>query len=144
MTEIEFQIYVEEIAHQCVDILIAEKLVKRPKTFKRQLVIQTKAVRKGWGGLTRRTSKGTRKPRITIPKRFATASGLFPEYKSFENDQQIGSFHSDNPKHHICAIVAHEVAHAADHWSGDFSSHGSEWRGRYRLLRKKMNLVLKN
>lgn len=141
MTENEYRSYIETTAYQCVDILIAERLVKRPKTFKRHLVIQIKQVRRGWGGLTRRTNKGRRNPRITIPRRFACATGLFPEYKSFQKDHQIGSFQSDDPRHHIAAVVAHEVAHAADHWNGDFSSHGSEWKGRYRTLRKELGLV---
>jgi len=144
VTEIDYLSYVETTAHQCVDILVAENLVKRPKTFKRLLVIKIKAVKRGWGGLTRRTSRGKRNPRITIPKRFASATGLFPEYKSFQNDHQIGSFNSNNTRHHIAAIVVHEVAHAADHWSGDFSSHGSEWRGRYRILRKELGLIFDN
>lgn len=136
-----FHARVVDAAHQCADLLIDRKLVKRPKLFKRMLEVKTKAVRGCWGGLTPQRRNKPARPTITIAKRYATATGDFWEYPRHREDPEIGAFNSDNTDHHILAVVAHEIAHAADHWSGDYSSHGSEWRHRYRTLRRELGLI---
>lgn len=136
-----FHTHVEQVALRCAELLVERKLVKRPGLFKRMLEVKTKNTRGSWGGLTPKRRNKAVRPTITIAKSYKDAAGKFHEYKQHQDDPEIGEFHSDDPRHHIAAVVAHEVAHAADHWSGDFTSHGSEWRHRYRVLRRELGLV---
>lgn len=136
-----FHEQVEAIAKECAATLIANRAVRRPKLFLRLLSVQTKAVRRSWGGLTRKQKGKLQRPRITIAKRYAHASGQFQEYRSIAEDPEIGTFYSDLNADHVRAVVAHEMAHAADYWDGDQTGHGSEWRYRYRILRRALGLT---
>lgn len=131
------------IAHQCADILIANKMVKRPATFKKKLTVKTTATDRCWGGLGRKRTgrRYTYHPRISISTRREGRVGHYPEYARIAKDPEIGEFHSDDPAHLLTAIVAHEVAHAADHWTHWSGGHGSEWRRRYRVLRKALGIT---
>lgn len=136
-----FQQQVEAIARECATILIANKAINRPTLFLRLLQVQTKNTRRSWGGLTRKQRGKLQRPRISIAKRYATATGEFREYRAIADDPEIGSFRSNQTEQHIAAVVAHEIAHAADYWDGDRTGHGSEWRYRYRILRRALKLT---
>ncbi len=102
--------------------------------------MRTKKTKGSYGGLTKPDSKGKQKPRITIAEKFAQATGPFQEYRSFRHDPEIGDFISDDTQHHIQAVVAHEIAHAVNHWNGH-TGHGPEWKYSYRLLRREFGLI---
>lgn len=131
----EFVDYVKSTALNCAEYLRINGMVKKPKTFVDKLDIRVKRIQRSWGGLTRDGS-----PRITISAEYELASGKFNEYPRICKVKGIGEFHSANAIDHIHAVVAHEVAHAADYWNGDRSSHGNQWRVLYRALRKHLNV----
>lgn len=63
------------------------------------------------------------------------------EYKSFDSDPIIGGFYTDNITHMVDAVIAHEMAHAIQHWHQwsyklKFKPHGDEFKTYYRLLRE--------
>lgn len=125
-----------DIANECASVLAEHGAVKRPATFKKKLSPKVKNVTNSWGGINRLGI-----PTITISLSYHSVGGWYTEYARIAKDDEIGSFWSNNSMHHLQAVVAHEVAHAADYWDGDASSHGSEWRRRYRILRRHFGLV---
>ena len=140
MTDNEFHAIVDTTARLMAQMLADRGLVKRPKLFVRMLDVYTKATSHSWGG-THKPKGKARRPTITISKAYRNAAGHYWEYKAHREDPEIGEFVSANRMHHILAIVAHEISHAADHWSGDHTAHGSEWRHRYRTLRREWGLT---
>jgi hypothetical protein len=138
----QFRVLVDSIAHECADELIRKKLVKRPAIFKRKLKVEVKNINRCWGGLRHDRRGKSKSPVISISTKYIDKAGLFKEYSRIAKDLEIGSFYSSLILHHIQAVVCHEIAHAADYWSGDRSRHGSEWRYRYRTLRRYFGLTL--
>lgn len=132
----ELHEYASSIAEICADLLINHGMVRRPETFRRKLTVKVRKMRSGGCGGVRGGI-----PTITIADRYINEIGLFWEYPSHREDPEIGEFYSEDPTDHIKAIVAHEIAHAADHWSGNNTNHGSEWKWRYRMLRRELGLL---
>lgn len=66
---------------------------------------------------------------------------LYVEYSHIHNDDEIGGFISDDPKDHVRATVAHELAHTVHWWNihmeqeTDKVNHGGAWQTIYRALR---------
>jgi len=141
----EFKMQVERIAQQCADILIAHKLVNQPATFKRKLKVDTRNTNSSWGGVGRTKVKGrwVIYPRITIAHNHKGKTGTFVEYARISTDPEIGNYTSDDPVEHVAVVVAHEMAHAAAHWTlmWEGTGHKSEWRRRYRVLRRELGLT---
>jgi len=70
---------------------------------------------------------------------------MFVEYSHINSSPVIGSFVSDDPKHHSDALLAHELAHAVqyfckdnnDHQFGtDYTAHKGVFKNIYAILRK--------
>ena len=62
------------------------------------------------------------------------------EYKSFDNDPEIGGFYSRNKWHRIEMVVIHEIAHALQYYSYKLNNyrckpHGPAFKNFYRRLR---------
>lgn len=71
---------------------------------------------------------------------------MFAEYQSFHKSKTIGGFYSDDYRMHLYATIAHEIAHAVQHYckwhdyhifGNNYKSHGRVWRSIYSLLREK-------
>ncbi len=71
---------------------------------------------------------------------------MFAEYQSFHKSKTIGGFYSDDYRLHLYATIAHEIAHAVQHYCSwneyhpfgtNYKSHGKVWRSIYSLLREK-------
>jgi hypothetical protein len=69
---------------------------------------------------------------------------MYVEYQSFYSHPEIGSFISDSTQDHIDALVAHELAHAIDHFNKDCSHHQKPWKQKYAFLRRELGLVTNN
>lgn len=131
----EYVDYVKSTALSCAKYLEKNTMVKKPKTFTKELLVTVKQINGSWGGVRRQGE-----PFITIPALYEEAKGKFHEYARIRKIKGIGEFHSDDTNDHIHAVVAHEIAHAVDYWNGVESAHGSEWRVVYRALRKHLNV----
>ncbi len=66
---------------------------------------------------------------------------MYVEYQSFYSHSEIGSFISDSRQDHVDALVAHELAHAIDHFNKDCSRHQKPWKQKYAFLRRELGLV---
>ena len=64
------------------------------------------------------------------------------EYKSFDESPVIGGFYSDNLADRVRAVIAHEMAHAIQHWHQwscklpKTKPHGDEFKYYYQILRE--------
>ena len=146
-TPLTYQEQIEGLVVLCYDILVEHKALKRPALFLQKLEITTPNTKRSYGGVwyCKRTSQPW--PFVRISTYYSTVQGVFWEYRSHRDDPEIGSFNSPRSIHHMAAVVAHELAHAADFWNGDVSKsgpHGANWKRLYRLLRRELNLTLSN
>lgn len=128
---------VNDSVGSCIHYLSNGRLsVRRPAAFNKRFLVSIKNTRRCWGGVDRKGS-----PRITISSRYAKATGLYREYPSIAHMKGIGNFVSEDVTDHIRAMVAHEMAHAADLWNKDSTApHGASWRHLYRKLREHLNV----
>ncbi len=62
----------------------------------------------------------------------------YREYTSFNDDQMIGQFYTDNLIMTLKALICHEVAHVwVRHDGYSMIAHGFNWKKRYAILREK-------
>lgn len=126
---------INELSIECVDIAIDLKLIKRPATFKRKLNVKVTKIRGCWGGLDHK-----QRPQISFGLLHTDVRGTntFVEYKHIHKHKVIGGFESENHLHARMAVVAHELAHAIDHWNEDsgWGAHKDTWRFIYGQIRR--------
>lgn len=139
---------IEQYTLNAVDVARGLKLIKRPASFKRALVINKgRAFGRCTGGVN-----GSKKPVITYGTRWWHWDGAadldLKEYARIRQDPEIGSTAQGAQ-----AIACHELAHAIVLWNwyqmpykdrrNDRypDAHGGEWRRTYRALRRAMGLT---
>jgi len=137
MTDNEIRSQVVRLSQECVEIAVGLKLIKRPKMFVKKMKVYVKRIERCWGGVVKTNphmSFGLNSRNIS-----GSGKGNFDEYKHIDKSKTIGGFKSANPLLPRMAVIAHEVAHAIDHWNKDtgWGAHKETWRFIYGQLRRK-------
>jgi hypothetical protein len=127
--------YINALVNQCIEIAIEQKLIRRPKSFEKNLDVKFHNGIGCYGGCWKGQAyvsfglspEGWFNPKIKHNR----------EYKRYAKSPYIGSFTTKKSSLVHKATVAHEIAHAIQFWNGNPGKpHGYEWRIIYRKIRE--------